>query len=237
MAKKQLSDVTFLGPIGRFLQVLFVTRETASSRKDTLNLIKVRSRRNQITYFYLIKLEILFSESSNESKLLWKYEKLASNPYFSRGHMYKWSSFNQIQNWSFSGMHISTYDAARCTFILQRVQRNWLIFSKPGCAVQPILIRRDDPMALDTITWTYYQAFGFTGCLWLTLCQFNTSVSVSTKWKIIGSKPKVLILWTELLAWNSSPGVGQWLWGVTLNKKISPNTKGFSGSNGDFGWV
>ena len=27
--------------------------------------------------------------------------------------------------------------------------------------------------------------------------------------KIIGSKPKVLILGTELLAWNSSPDVGQ----------------------------
>ena len=71
-------------------------------------------------YFYLIKFEILLSESSNESKLLWKYEKLASNPYFSRGHMYKWSSFNQIQNWSFSGI----YDTAWVTFIFDCIKRS-----------------------------------------------------------------------------------------------------------------
>ena len=41
VAKKQLSYQPFLGPIGRFLQVVFVTREEATSRKDTLNQIKV----------------------------------------------------------------------------------------------------------------------------------------------------------------------------------------------------
>ena len=37
--------------------------------------------------------------------------------------------------------------------------------------------------------------------------------------KIIGSKPKVLILGTEFLAWNSSPDVGQRPRGVTPNRK------------------
>ena len=39
--------------------------------------------------------------------------------------------------------------------------------------------------------------------------------------KIIGSKPKVLILGTELLAWNSSPDVGQRPRGVTPNSKYN----------------
>ena len=39
--------------------------------------------------------------------------------------------------------------------------------------------------------------------------------------KIIGSKPKVLILGTELLAWNSSPDLGQRHRGVTPNRKYN----------------
>ena len=39
--------------------------------------------------------------------------------------------------------------------------------------------------------------------------------------KIIGSKPKVLILGSELLAWNSSPDVGQRPRGVTPNRKYN----------------
>ena len=42
--------------------------------------------------------------------------------------------------------------------------------------------------------------------------------SVSLDIEIIGSKPKVFILGTELLAWNSSPDVGQRLRGVTPNR-------------------
>jgi len=129
VAKKQLSDVTFLGPIGRFLQVLFVTRETASSRKDTLNLIKSRA----------------MNQNSCESTKSWP--------------------------------QILIFPEGTCTNGQALIKYKTGAF-QPGCAVQPILIRRNDPMALDTITWTYDQAFGFTGCLWLTLCQFNTSVSI-----------------------------------------------------------
>ena len=111
--------------------------------------------------------------------------------------MYKWSSFNQIQNWSFSGI----YDTAWVTFIFDCIKRSLLIFSKPGCAVQPILIRRNDPMALDTITWTYDQAFGFTGCLWLTLCQFNTSVSVSTKGRCAKSRKLLNEIFREFVTY------------------------------------
>ena len=39
--------------------------------------------------------------------------------------------------------------------------------------------------------------------------------------KIIGSKPKVLLLGTELLAWSSSPDEGQRLQGVTPNRKLN----------------
>ena len=41
--------------------------------------------------------------------------------------------------------------------------------------------------------------------------------------QIIGSKQKVLTLGTELLAWNSSPNVGQRPRGVTLNRKYNSN--------------
>jgi len=43
LAKKALSEVTFLGAIGQCMQVLFVSREQAASRKDVVSQIKKRA--------------------------------------------------------------------------------------------------------------------------------------------------------------------------------------------------
>ena len=50
---------------------------------------------------------------------------------------------------------------------------------KPGVPVQPVLIRHDTRQTgrfLDTLTKTWNQGHGYLGCLWLTLCQFQTDL-------------------------------------------------------------
>ena len=41
MAKKAMSEIVFLGAVGKCMQVLFVTRESKESRKGVVEQIKV----------------------------------------------------------------------------------------------------------------------------------------------------------------------------------------------------
>ncbi len=49
-----------------------------------------------------------------------------------------------------------------------------------GAPVQPVLIRLQSLNGTDTYTWTWNQSYGAFACLWLTLCQFRSKMSVST---------------------------------------------------------
>ena len=62
-------------------------------------------------------------------------------------------------------------------FLLMLDSNKLFLFLQPGCPVQPVLIRRK-PEVLDTLTWTWHQSYGAVGCLWLTLCQWQSHIEV-----------------------------------------------------------
>ena len=47
-----------------------------------------------------------------------------------------------------------------------------------GVPVQPVLARFAGANRPDTLTWTWGQSYGILGCAWLTMCMFNTTVTV-----------------------------------------------------------
>lgn len=47
-----------------------------------------------------------------------------------------------------------------------------------GVPVQPVLARFPGMNRPDTLTWTWGQSYGILGCTWLTMCMFNTTVTV-----------------------------------------------------------
>ena len=47
-----------------------------------------------------------------------------------------------------------------------------------GVPVQPVLARFPGMNRPDTLTWTWGQSYGILGCAWLTMCMFNTTVTV-----------------------------------------------------------
>lgn len=175
VSKESVTNIPIIGVIGRFLQVIWVSRDSKDSRKivgDTINTrAEMKTRRKSLLKRSSQRLKSSLSRDrsvdsakSVKSKIEVEEDETASWPQtilFPEGTVTNGKAIIKFKSGAFY----------------------------PGVPVQPMLLRpravKDSSSpsgyrikGMDTLTWTMYQNWSPLKCMWFTLCQFHSNFVV-----------------------------------------------------------